>query len=55
MTDRIAVVGGGVGGVSVVAALRAGGFVGDVVLIDEGEFPYDRPPLSKPTWPLMST
>jgi len=45
--DRVAVVGGGVGGVSVIAALRAGGFDGDVVLIDEGEFPYDRPPLSK--------
>ena len=45
--DRIAVVGGGVGGVSVIAALRAGGFDGDVALIDEGEFPYDRPPLSK--------
>ena len=44
---RVAVVGGGVGGVSVIAALRAGGFDGDVVLIDEGEFPYDRPPLSK--------
>ena len=26
--DRIAVVGGGVGGVSVIAALRAGGFDG---------------------------
>ena len=47
MTRRVAVVGGGVGGVSVIAALRAGGFDGDVVLIDEGEFPYDRPPLSK--------
>lgn len=44
---RVAVVGGGVGGVSVIAALRAGGFDGNVVLIDEGEFPYDRPPLSK--------
>ena len=44
---RVAVIGGGVGGVSVIAALRAGGFDGDVVLIDEGEFPYDRPPLSK--------
>src|SRR3954453_3062667 len=45
--DRVAVVGGGVGGGSIIARLRAGGFDGNVVLIDEGEFPYDRPPLSK--------
>jgi len=45
--QRIAVVGGGIGGVATVAALRAGGYAGEVVLIDRAAFPYDRPPLSK--------
>ncbi|MFF0818188.1 NAD(P)/FAD-dependent oxidoreductase [Rhodococcus sp. NPDC003318] len=45
--DRIVVVGGGIAGVSTVGALRAGGFTGDLTLVDAGEFPYDRPPLSK--------
>ena len=44
---NIVVVGGGIAGVSTVGALRAGGFDGDVTLVDAGEFPYDRPPLSK--------
>lgn len=44
---RIVVVGGGVAGVSTAAALRAGGFDGELTLVDAGEFPYDRPPLSK--------
>lgn len=43
----VVVVGGGIGGVACVAALRSGGYAGDVVLLDRGEFPYDRPPLSK--------
>jgi 3-phenylpropionate/trans-cinnamate dioxygenase ferredoxin reductase component len=43
----VVVVGGGIAGVSTVGALRAGGFDGDLTLIDSGEFPYDRPPLSK--------
>jgi 3-phenylpropionate/trans-cinnamate dioxygenase ferredoxin reductase component len=47
MTARVVVVGGGIAGVSTVAALRAGGFDGDLTLVDAGEFPYDRPPLSK--------
>jgi 3-phenylpropionate/trans-cinnamate dioxygenase ferredoxin reductase component len=47
MTAHVAVVGGGIAGVSTVAALRAGGFDGDLTLVDAGEFPYDRPPLSK--------
>ena len=47
MVRRVVVVGGGVAGVSTVAALRAGGFAGDLTLVDGGELPYDRPPLSK--------
>lgn len=47
IADRVVVVGGGVGGVSTVAALRAGGYAGTLVLIDHAAFPYDRPPLSK--------
>lgn len=45
--NSVIVVGGGIAGVSTVGALRAGGFEGDVSVIDAGEFPYDRPPLSK--------
>lgn len=44
---RIVVVGGGIAGVSTVGALRAGGYVGELTLVDAGDFPYDRPPLSK--------
>ncbi|WP_213575845.1 FAD-dependent oxidoreductase [Rhodococcus sp. USK13] len=45
--DRIVIVGGGIGGVSTASALRAGGYAGQLTLVDAGEFPYDRPPLSK--------
>ena len=45
--NRVVIVGGGIGGVATAAALRSGGYDGEVVLIDRGEFPYDRPPLSK--------
>ncbi|WP_264159544.1 NAD(P)/FAD-dependent oxidoreductase [Actinomadura rudentiformis] len=41
------IVGGGVAGVSTAAALRSGGYDGELTLVDAGEFPYDRPPLSK--------
>ncbi|MDC5698701.1 FAD-dependent oxidoreductase [Intrasporangium calvum] len=44
---KVVVVGGGVGGVSTVAALRAGGYGGELVLVDDAERPTDRPPLSK--------
>lgn len=47
MSGGVVVVGGGIGGVSTIAALRSGGYDGGVTLIDGGEFPYDRPPLSK--------
>ena len=47
MANSVVVVGGGIGGVSTMAALRAGGFEGDLTLVDAGPFPYDRPPLSK--------
>src|ERR1700752_2650217 len=47
MVASVVVVGGGIAGVSTVGALRDGGFQGDLTLIDAGEFPYDRPPLSK--------
>ncbi|MFD5259186.1 NAD(P)/FAD-dependent oxidoreductase [Streptomyces bobili] len=47
MNDTVVIVGGGIAGVSTAAALRAKGFDGDVTLVDAGEFPYDRPPLSK--------
>jgi 3-phenylpropionate/trans-cinnamate dioxygenase ferredoxin reductase subunit len=43
----VVVVGGGIAGVSTIAALRAGGFDGELTLVDAGDIPYDRPPLSK--------
>ncbi|MCG7203680.1 NAD(P)/FAD-dependent oxidoreductase [Streptomyces arenae] len=43
----VVIVGGGIAGVSTAAALRSQGYDGEVTLVDGGEFPYDRPPLSK--------
>jgi 3-phenylpropionate/trans-cinnamate dioxygenase ferredoxin reductase subunit len=47
MSRRVVIAGGGIAGVSTAAALRSGGYGGDITLVDAGEFPYDRPPLSK--------
>ncbi|WP_216896785.1 NAD(P)/FAD-dependent oxidoreductase [Nocardia alni] len=44
---RVVVVGGGIAGVSTVGSLRAEGYEGELTLVDAGELPYDRPPLSK--------
>jgi 3-phenylpropionate/trans-cinnamate dioxygenase ferredoxin reductase component len=43
----VVIVGGGIAAVSTAAALRAGGFEGELTLIDACDFPHDRPPLSK--------
>lgn len=43
----VVVVGGGVAGLSTVAALRAGGYAGVVRLVSQEGLPYDRPMLSK--------
>ena len=45
--DSIAIVGGGIAGISAAKELRAQEFTGELVLIDEQGLPYDRPPLSK--------
>jgi NADPH-dependent 2,4-dienoyl-CoA reductase/sulfur reductase-like enzyme len=45
---QIAIVGAGLAGVTAAGTLRAEGFDGRIVLIsDEPDLPYDRPPLSK--------
>jgi len=46
--DRVVVVGASVAGVAVARGLRAEGYERELVLIgDEEDWPYDRPPLSK--------
>ena len=48
MDDCVVVIGAGLGGLRLVEELRRAGHHGDVVLVgDEREHPYDRPPLSK--------
>ena len=46
--DNFVIVGAGLAGAKAAEALRTHGFTGRIVLIgDEGERPYERPPLSK--------
>src|SRR6187455_2235864 len=48
MTGQVVVVGASLAGASAVQALREHGYDGHVVLVgDEAERPYERPPLSK--------
>ena len=50
MSERIVIVGAGLGGARAALSLRERGFVGEITLIgDETHAPYDRPPLSKQT------
>lgn len=47
-TDRFVIVGAGIAGVSAAGAARLAGFDGEIVLVgDEPELPYRRPPVSK--------
>jgi NADPH-dependent 2,4-dienoyl-CoA reductase/sulfur reductase-like enzyme len=48
MSDRTVVIGTGIAGVSAAAAMRAAGYEGSIMLLgDEPELPYRRPPVSK--------
>ncbi len=48
MTGTVVVVGSSIGGVRTAQALRSEGFGGRIVLVgEESELPYDKPPLSK--------
>jgi len=47
MDRGVVVVGAGIGGISAAASLRARGYDGEVTVVDAGDFPHDRPPLSK--------
>lgn len=48
MAHRTVVVGAGIAGVSAAAAMRRSGYEGDIVLLgEESELPYRRPPVSK--------
>ncbi len=46
-TNHVVVIGGGVGGFSVVQGLRARGYDGRLTIVDPQGEAYDRPPLSK--------
>lgn len=46
--DRAVIVGAGIAGVSAASGMRAAGFDGEIVVVgDEPELPYRRPPVSK--------
>src|SRR5271170_4261229 len=46
--DTVVIVGSGLAGVTAAGTVRESGFAGRIVLIgEEPELPYDRPPLSK--------
>jgi phthalate 3,4-dioxygenase ferredoxin reductase subunit len=48
VTDSVVIVGASVAGVSAARALRSEGFEGELVLLgEEADWPYDKPPLSK--------
>lgn len=48
MSQGVVIIGGGHGGSQVAASLRSEGYEGPITLIsDEGDIPYQRPPLSK--------
>lgn len=48
MTERVVIIGAGHGGIQVATSLREGGYKGDIVMIsDEADLPYQKPPLSK--------
>ncbi|MEO3788410.1 FAD-dependent oxidoreductase [Actinocorallia sp. B10E7] len=44
---RVVIVGGGLAGITAAGELRALGHTGTITVLDPGEVPYDRPPLSK--------
>lgn len=48
MSDRVVIIGGGLGGAKTAEALREQGFTGSLTLLGaEADLPYERPPLSK--------
>lgn len=48
MAQRAVIIGAGIAGVSAAAAMRRSGYEGDIVLLgEEPELPYRRPPVSK--------
>jgi 3-phenylpropionate/trans-cinnamate dioxygenase ferredoxin reductase subunit len=48
MTERVVIIGAGQAGAQVAISLRQAGFAGEVILVgEESEPPYQRPPLSK--------
>ena len=48
MNSTILIIGGGQAGAQAIDTLRRGGYEGRLVLVsDEAELPYQRPPLSK--------